>query len=258
MNETFNLGIAFVGGLVSFFSPCVIVLVPAFLSHLAGSSLKDLEGSAFAGATADKADLRKIKRDIIINTLFFILGFTVIFVALGASLGFLSTFVRGATIWLQRIGGALIILFGLITLNVIKIPWLQKEHKFELKNERTEKLKNKGKIGKYFTSVIVGSAFAIGWTPCVGPILAGILVLAGTSGSVSSGVALLLAYTIGLMIPFLITAFFTAGVSNFLARHNTFLKWVNYVAGTLLIVLGILVFTDNFARLVGTLYFLKI
>ena len=250
MIEGINLWIAFVGGLVSFFAPCVIVLVPAFLSHLAGSSLKDLEG-------VDEFQIKKQKREIILNTIFFIIGFTVIFVALGASLGFLSQFIRGATIWLQRIGGALIILFGLITLNIVKIPWLQQEHKLELKNEKTEKLKNKGKTGKYFGSVIVGSAFAIGWTPCVGPVLAGILVLAGTSGSVGSGVALLLAYTIGLMIPFLITAFFTASVSKFLAQHNTFLKWVNYIAGTLLIVLGILVFTDNFARLVGSLYFLE-
>lgn len=248
MNESINLGIAFVGGLVSFFAPCVIVLVPAFLSHLAGSSLKDLEG-------ADEAQIKKQKREIILNTIFFIIGFTVIFVALGASLGFLSQFIRGATIWLQRFGGALIILFGLITLNLIRIPWLQQEHKLEVKREN---IKEKGKGAKYGGSVVVGAAFAIGWTPCVGPVLAGILVLAGSSGSVGSGVALLLAYTVGLMIPFLITAFFTAGVSKFLAQHNTFLKWVNYIAGALLIILGILVFTDNFARLVGSLYFLEV
>jgi cytochrome c-type biogenesis protein len=235
-----------VGGLVSFFAPCVIVLVPAFLSHLAGSSLKELED-------ADEITVKKTKREIIINTIFFIVGFTIIFVALGASLGFLSTFIRDATIWLQRIGGALIILFGLVTLNIIKIPWLQAEHKLEVKRASQDK----GRAAKYGGSAIVGAAFAIGWTPCVGPILAGILVLAGTSGSVGSGVLLLLSYTIGLMIPFLITAFFTASVSKFLARHNTFLKWVNWIAGALLIILGILVFTDNFARLVGSLYFLE-
>jgi len=249
MNEILNLWVSFLAGLVSFFAPCVIVLVPAFLSHLAGSSLRDLD---LRQALGDHDGVKEIKKDIILNTIFFILGFAVVFVALGASLGFLSQFVRGGIIWLQRVGGGLIILFGLVTLDIIKIPWLQQEHKLEVKKRVGDKSQIVGRGG----SLVVGAAFAIGWTPCVGPVLAGILVLAGTSGSVSSGVVLLLAYTVGLMIPFLITAFFTAGVSKFLARHNLFLRWVNWIAGSLLIVLGILVFTDNFARLVGLLYFL--
>lgn len=247
MSDTLNLGIAFIGGIVSFLSPCVVVLVPAFLAHLAGSSLTELSSS-------EKSAIVQAKKSIVSHTVLFIVGFSVVFIALGASLGFISQFIRDAQIWLQRIGGAVIILLGLVSLNVISIPWLQREHKFEVQ-KRTP---HGSRVVKYFSSLIIGSAFAIGWTPCVGPVLAGILVLAGTSGSVHSGIMLLSAYTVGLMIPFLVTAFFTAGVSQFLSRHEKLLKWVHYIGGVLLILLGILVFTDNFARLIGALYFIEI
>lgn len=232
-----NFVIAFLAGLISFLAPCSGVLVPAFISNLAGTSLTEVE---HAGAN--------IKTKVLFNTLLFIAGFTLVFVLLGASVGAASIAVRGGQDILSKIGGALIILFGLYAVGLFKIPALSAEHRLNVGNL--------GRI-KYLGSFLVGNAFAVGWTPCVGPILAAILVLAGTSGSVSAGTGFLLAYSAGLMLPFLAVGIFTAQSAKFLVNHAKLLTYVNYFAGILLIFLGILVFTGNLVKLVGRLYFLS-
>lgn len=230
-----TLSLAFLAGLTSFFAPCVTVLVPAFLSHMAGVSLSDLQ----TGTSGRQ-------RAIFLNTVFFILGFTVIFVILGASIGFLSTLVRNFQVWIGRIGGIAIIYLGLASLKLVPSPF----SKFQTG------LPVRSSVG-YISSALVGSAFAIGWTPCVGPVLAAILVLAGTSVSIISGVYLLLAYSLGLMLPFLLVGLFTAKSAQFLSTHPKLINTLSYIGGIILIILGILVFTNQFAQLVSKLYFLS-
>lgn len=230
-----SIPVAFTAGLTSFFAPCVTVLVPAFLSHMAGVSLSDLE----------KRDSSR-QKTIFINTIFFILGFTVIFVLLGASIGLLSTLVRDFQVWLGRIGGIVIIYLGLASLKLVPSPFASLHAGLPVRSS----------VG-YFSSALVGSAFAIGWTPCVGPVLAAILVLAGTAASLTSGVTLLLAYSVGLMLPFLIVGLFTARSAQFLSTHPKLINNLSYIGGIILIILGILVFTGSFAQLVAKLYFLS-
>ncbi|MBI4036348.1 cytochrome c biogenesis protein CcdA [Candidatus Daviesbacteria bacterium] len=229
-----TLGLAFLAGLTSFFAPCVTVLVPAFLSHMAGVSLSDVEG------------YKRRQTKIFLNTIFFIIGFTAVFVLLGASLGFLSVLIRDFQIWLGRIGGLVIIYLGLASLKLTPSPFARLHAGLPVRNS----------VG-YLSSILVGSAFAIAWTPCVGPILAAILVLAGTSASLTSGIILLLVYSFGLMIPFLIVGMFTSSASQFLSVHPKLINTISLIGGIILIILGILVFTNNFALLVAKLYFLS-
>ncbi|MBI2020655.1 cytochrome C biogenesis protein [Candidatus Daviesbacteria bacterium] len=229
-----NLILAFLAGLTSFFAPCVTVLVPAFLSHMAGVSLSDLQ------------DDRGRQKVIFLNTIFFIIGFTIVFVLLGASIGLLSTFVRNFQVWLGRVGGIVIIYLGLASLRLVPSPFASLH--IGLPARRS---------AGYLSSSLVGSSFAIGWTPCVGPVLAAILVLAGTTASLTFGVMLLLAYSVGLMLPFLLVGLFTARSSVFLAAHPRLINGLSMVGGVILIILGILVFTNNFAILVSKLYFLS-
>lgn len=235
MIETLNLSIAFLAGLTSFFAPCVTVLVPAFLSHMAGVSLSDLQNG---DSNRQKA--------IFLNTIFFILGFTIIFVLLGASIGFLSTLIRDFQVWIGRIGGIVIIYLGLASLKLVPSPFSGLQTGLPVRSA----------VG-YLSSVLVGSAFAIGWTPCVGPVLAAILVLAGTTASLASGVSLLLAYSAGLMLPFLAVGLFTSRSAAFLASHSRLINTLSIIGGIILIILGILVFTNSFAILVSKLYFLS-
>lgn len=230
-----NLLLAFTAGLVSFFAPCVTVLVPGFLSHIAGTSLNEV--------TQDNSK----RWQIFWHSLAFVLGFTAVFVSLGAALGFLSSLVLDYQIWISRIGGLLIIYFGLVSLKLLPSPF---NFGVTVNSAGLSSLKMLG-------SVLVGAAFAVGWSSCVGPVLAAILVLAGSSASVISGTSLLLAYSLGLMIPFLAVALFTVRSANFLSAHPKLINTVSIIGGVILILLGILVFTDQFRVLVGSLYSLS-
>lgn len=230
-----NLFIAFTAGLISFFTPCVTVLVPAFLSHLAGVSL------------SDPAQIAQRRWQIFHNTIAFVLGFSIVFILLGAALGVLSSFVLDYQIWLSRIGGLLIIYFGLVSLNLVPSPF---HFSSSISPSSVSSLKLLG-------SFIVGSTFAIGWSSCVGPVLAAILVLAGASASLGSGVTLLTFYSLGLMIPFLLVGLFTTQSAQVLSKHPKLIVNISKLGGILLIILGVLVFTDQFRRLVGLLYSLS-
>ena len=175
---------------------------------------------------------------IFINSVFFVLGFSVIFSIVGVLLqSVLSNVSFVVTQWLGYIGGIVIIFFGIYLLGLIKIPFLEREHKLQVKRKFNH---------SYITSFVFGSAFAVGWTPCVGAILGAILTLAVTSPT--GAFPLLLSYSLGLGIPFLIVGLFTDRASGFIQKAGPWLKYVNYVFGAILIILGILVFTNNLAR----------
>lgn len=211
---------AFIAGFVSFISPCVLPLIPGFLSYLAGSSLGEAKVN---------------QKAIFLNSVFFVLGFSVIFALLGVLLNtLLETVAYDVQLWLSRIGGVIIIFFGLYLIGLIDIPFLYQEHKFHPKFTFHS---------RYLTSFLFGAAFAFGWTPCVGPVLGGILGLAATKPG--SAFTLLLSYAIGLGIPFLIVGLFTSQATSLIAKYRKQLGYVTIAFGFFLIILGILAFTQK-------------
>ncbi len=222
MAET-TIIVAFIAGIVSFLSPCVVPLMPAFLAYLAGTNVGEAKTN---------------RKEIFLNTVFFVLGFTVVFAALGVLLNtLLEAIAYDVQIWLSRIGGAIIIFFGLYLTGLLKIPFLDRGHKWQPKKFNS----------RYLTSFVFGLAFAAGWTPCVGAVLGGILGLAASAPG--SAFALLLAYAIGLSLPFLLVGLFTAQAAEFLQKHTKAFHYINVGFGVLLIALGILVFTQDINRL---------
>ena len=210
---------AFLAGIVSFLAPCVLPLIPGFLVYLAGTG------------TTEKNN----RREILINAIFFVLGFSLIFAALGILLNtILAQVATGVQIWLSRIGGGLIIVFGLYLAGLIKINFLEREHKLTVKKKFSS---------RYFTSFVFGLAFAAGWTPCVGPALGAILGLAASTPG--SAFFLLLAYALGLGLPFLVVALFTSQASILINRYAHLITYINFVFGLLLVGLGILIFTQR-------------
>lgn len=220
-----TLGIAFVAGLISFFAPCILPIIPGFLAYLGGSSSETPTGAE--------------RRSIMINAVFFVLGFASVFAVLGVLLNtLLEAIAYDVQVWLARIGGAIIIFFGLYLARIIKIPFLDKEHKLTVKK----------KFGsRYLTSFVFGSAFAAGWTPCVGAALGAILGLAASNPGTAFW--LLMSYALGLGVPFLVVGAFAAQATSFFAKHAKTFAHVNIVFGYILIVLGILVFTQLLSRI---------
>lgn len=210
--------LAFSAGLLSFLSPCILPLVPAFVAYLSGVSVQEA---------------KMHRRSIFVNSLFFVLGFSIVFALLGVLLTtVLGTIAYDARIWLSRIGGVIIIGFALYLLGILKLPFLEREHKLKAKKFRSS----------YLTSFVFGFAFATGWTPCVGAILGGILTLALTLPI--NAFYLLLSYALGLGIPFLIAGLFTDRIQGFVSRSAKFLKYFNIIAGIFLLIIGILVLTN--------------
>ena len=219
MAET-TIFFAFIGGIISFLSPCMLPIIPGFLSYLAGASLGESQSK---------------RKDIFLNSLFFVLGFAAVFSLLGVLLNtILEAVAYDVQIWLARIGGSIVILFGLYLVGLIKLPFLEREYKFFV----TTKFKS-----KYLTSFVFGSAFAAGWTPCVGVVLGSVLGLAATAPGVAF--YLLLSYSLGLGIPFLVVGLFASQASNVINRYAHVLKYVNIIFGTVLIGLGVLAFTQS-------------
>jgi len=214
---------AFAAGFLSFLSPCILPLIPAFLAYLSGTTIEEAEKS-------------KKKLNVFLNASFFVLGFSLVFSLIGVLLNtVLLSIGYDARIWLSRIGGIIIIAFGLYLLGILKLPFLNVEHKFRPKNFKIS----------YLTSFIFGVAFAAGWTPCVGAVLGGILTLALTSPGTAFG--LLFSYSIGLGIPFLLTGLFLSQTLSFITRIGPILKYFNILMGIVLIVIGILVFINKLA-----------
>jgi cytochrome c-type biogenesis protein len=219
-------GGAALAGLVSFLSPCVLPLVPPYLCYMAGVSLDQLTGRAEEGVA---------RRTVMFSALAFVLGFSTVFVALGATASAAGQLVRDHLALLSVIGGIVIIVMGLHFLGVFRIALLHREARFQVRDAPA------GPIGSY----LMGLAFAFGWTPCIGPVLGTILALAGAEKTVTQGAGLLAAYSLGLGIPFLIAGLFATPFMHFLARFRTHLGTVEKVMGGLLVVTGILFLTGQ-------------
>lgn len=210
---------ALLAGVASFFSPCILPLLPAFIAYLAGTTFKDVK--------------RGFNLNIFLHTVFFVIGFSIVFSVVGVLLnGLLGSISFDVKIWLSRIGGLIIIGFGLYLLGLLKIPFLSVAHKITPRKTGN----------KFLNSFVFGVAFAIGWTPCVGAVLGAIFTLAITAPSQAFN--LLFAYSIGLGIPFLLAGVFFSGMSAFIGRIAGFLKYFNIAMGIVLIILGILVITN--------------
>ena len=229
---------AFVAGFLSFVAPCTLILVPLFVAYLAGITLNN----------AEELGQSRYRVSVFLNTLAFVLGFTLIFVLLGASLGALSEGALESGAWLARVGGTIIIVFGLMSLGLLRIPLLMQERTLAA---------IPGRNIKYVGSFVVGSTMGVSWVPCVGPILGSVLVLAGTSGSVADGSLLLLVYSIGMMLPFLAFGLFAGWGTGFIRQHGHFFRYSGYAAGALLIAMGIIVFTDNLREITAQFGFVS-
>jgi cytochrome c-type biogenesis protein len=229
--QTVGLAVAFAAGLLSFLSPCVLPLIPSYVTFITGMSIDEL--------TAADAEREQIRRAVLVHGSLFVVGFTLVFVTLGASATFLGSLLGYYSIWLERVGGVLLIVFGLYLVGLLRLPGASREWRVHLSNKP---------IG-YLGTVAVGITFGAGWTPCIGPVLGGILTLAATSGSVSSGVGLLLVYSLGLAIPFLLAALLLQHFLGGMRKIGPWLPWVSRVSGALLIILGILLFTGSFTIL---------
>lgn len=296
---------AFIAGLLTFLAPCTLPLVPAYLGFISGISLDDLK---------DPAKARRVRGKILLNGIAFVIGWSVVFILLGTLVGFIGAALVPYRIWLSRIGGIFVVIFGLFMLNVVKIPFLapvealrQKFRAFVsrkilavdpnrdpsrslltgLARERAIRvppLFERGPVrelpghaalrprgspwirlphllfgalrsltgrGRPVNSFILGSAFGIGWTPCVGPILGSVLLLASTTATAFSGAFLLGVFSIGLAIPFLVLALGIGSASGLVERASGFLNVVSVIGGLFLIGLGILIFTGNTAPLIS-------
>lgn len=227
---------AFVAGILSFLSPCVLPLVPGYVSLISGSTVDAL-----------KADDRKVSRSVMLNSLMFIAGFSIVFIMLGAVATSVGQLTRQYHNILAKIAGVVIVIFGLHLTGIFKINALYSDKRMHgVKGSSTP-----------FGAFVIGFAFAFGWTPCIGPILATILVFAGSQDTVYKGILLLAVYSLGLAVPFLLTSL---GVHRFMAFYTRFrrhLHTVEVVSGVLLIIFGVLIATGRFTILSGYLGFLN-
>lgn len=240
--ENVSLFAAFVAGILSFISPCVLPLIPGYLSFISGVSLDEMRGGASAtavtggGTVAAVALAPAVQRRVIVASLFFILGFSLVFIALGASATFLGALLMERLTLLGKIAGVVIILFGLHTMGVLRIGWLYREKRFQTANRPTS----------LFGAMMVGIAFAFGWTPCIGPILAAILTIAAGEETVGEGIRLLAVYSAGLAIPFLMTSMAINGFFTAFAKIRRHYHAIEIVSGLLMVIVGILIFTNRF------------
>ncbi|MBI1959536.1 MAG: cytochrome c biogenesis protein CcdA [Candidatus Rokubacteria bacterium] len=226
MPESFGVVVAFTAGLFSFLSPCVLPLFPSYLSFITGMSVDRLAGEVTAAA----------RTRVMLHSLAFIVGFTAVFVSLGASFSAAGQLLLDYRDWIRIAGGSLIVLFGLYIAGILRLGALGRTHQFQIRS------KPAGLLGSF----AVGLTFAIGWTPCVGPILGSILTLASNEKTVSEGVGLLLAYSAGLGLPFLLFSLGLGAFLKFFKRYRPLLPVVERVAGVLLIAVGVLVASNYY------------
>lgn len=225
---------AFSAGLLSFVSPCVLPLVPSYISYITGLSVEQL---------TDASERNKFKSAIILNALLFIGGFSTVFIAFGASASFLGQILITYQDHIRRIGGLMIIVFGLYLLGILNLNFLKVEHRYQFRN----------RPAGYLGSFVIGIAFAAGWTPCVGPVLGTILLYASTTDSLWSGVVLLACYSLGLALPLFLTAL---AVDRFLAYFKevrAYLWGVSTVSGVLLIVVGVMIYANSLTMITSFL-----
>lgn len=212
---------AFGAGFISFFSPCLLPMIPAYIMYITGVDLEE--------------DLNKRKMKALIRTLFFVLGFTVVFMIMGSSASLIGKiFSQNRSLFL-KVSGIIIVLFGLNMMGILKLRFLSGE----------KRVKSPKKITNGFSSFLMGMAFAGGWTPCFGPVLASILIMAGGSGTLQDGVLLLFIYSLGMAIPFIFTALFINVFIKWMEKYEKFMKYMPIISGMILIIFGTLIFFDK-------------
>jgi cytochrome c-type biogenesis protein len=242
MTQNVPITMAFGAGLISFLSPCVLPLIPGYISFISGVSLQEMkDGSPGNGL------LNRKKLFVVLNSIFFIGGFSIIFILLGASATWLGTLLSTKISFLTKIAGLVIIFFGVFKMGLIRPLFFFKEAKFNVENR---------KLG-FIWALIIGASFAFGWTPCIGPILTGILAFAGTLEHVNQGILLLSVYSLGLGIPFLLTAFGVNQFFRFFNRIKRHLGLLEKITGGIMILLGLLIFFDKLILIPGYLSFLN-
>ena len=226
--ESLTVLVAFTAGLLSFLSPCVLPLVPSYVTFITGMGLDDVS---------------RARRTALVHAILFVLGFSFIFVALGAGASVFGQLLREYRVWIARVGGVLMVLMGLWMLDVLRIGALQQERRIHLSDKP---------LG-YLGTVLVGVAFGAGWTPCLGPTLGAILLLAANESELGKGITLLSFYSAGLAVPFLVSALALEKFLSFFQSFRRNIGKVNRIAGILLIVVGVLMFTGWFERLAAFL-----
>jgi cytochrome c-type biogenesis protein len=224
MEVTFVL--AFLGGLLSFLSPCILPIAPGYLGIVTGASFAELQSGAVSRAK------------VIRSTLLFIAGFTLVFLLMGVTSSYLGALLRANRVLLSRIGGMLVLMLGLHQGGWLRLPWLYREHRWQARPQL-------GWIGAFLTGV----AFSLGWTPCVGPILGSILALAGSQAEPLRGLGLLLVYSLGLALPFLLLAIGFQGMIRHFNKLKPYFRWFEWAAGGLLILMGLLLLTGGMPML---------
>ncbi len=230
MTESVGIAIAFGAGVLSFLSPCVLPLVPSYLSFITGMSLEDLEEGVDRKAA-------------LVHAFLFVAGFSAIFLLLGASASFLGQFFKAYSLWITRVGGVVIIFLGLHMAGVFRFAPLLRERRLHLHDKPTGYLGTAG----------VGAAFGAGWTPCIGPVLGAILTFAASQEQFWSGVGLLAVYSAGLAVPFLLSALALDVFLGFFQRFRRLLPTVQIASGVLLVIMGILLASGSFTLLSGYL-----
>lgn len=226
MNTDVNIFLAFGAGFLSFISPCTLPLYPAFLSYITGMSYDEL-----------KNDKGMLQKRAILHTLFFLIGFSIIFIAIGFGATMAQEFFLNYQDLMRQIGAILIVVFGLMIVGLLQVDFLMKDHKFQFKNRPTG----------YFGSALIGLAFAAGWTPCTGPILASIIMLAGSNPE--SGMGYMLAYYFGFAIPFFVLSFFISKLGWIRKNSQKIVK----IGGYIMIAVGVLLFFDGLELIIRIL-----
>lgn len=215
---------AFFAGLLSFLSPCILPLIPAYFTFITGFSLEELVNESSG----------KIRTKVVISTLFFVGGFSLVFILMGASASLLGGLIQKYSAYIRVIGGIVIIILGIHLTGVFRIRFLEVEKRIQI-----------NKPLHIFGTFIIGMAFGAGWTPCIGPLLGSVLIIAGNQDTVEQGVTLLCTYALGLALPFIVLSLFINYVIVFIKRAVKFMRYFNYAAGILLIVLGIFLVTNK-------------
>lgn len=228
MENSVSSIVVFLQGMASFLSPCILPLMPIYLSYLTGDSLEEIETGG-------------LKKSVFINSIGFLLGLTLVFIALGATATALGRFLYFNNNIIRKIGGIVVIIFGIHHIGIINLGFLNMEKKFKFN----------AKTPKFINSVILGMAFSFGWTPCIGPILGSVLMMAASLEAYGKGIYLLIVYSLGFSIPFLITALFLNLILARITNLDKYLKIIKIASGILLIIMGILVYTNNLASIIS-------
>ncbi|MBI2989893.1 MAG: sulfite exporter TauE/SafE family protein [Candidatus Magasanikbacteria bacterium] len=227
---------SFLAGVLTFLAPCTLPLVPGYLGFISGVAIGDLN---------DPNRAKMVRRKIFFNGLLYVLGFSSVFVILGTVFGLGGAYLAEYRYWLARIGGVFVIIFGLYMMHLLKIPFFNSEKRFHV---------SALKPGRPFSSLIFGMAFAFGWTPCIGPILGTVLTLAASYTTVLQGAGLLLVFSLGLAVPFLLVAIGFSSATAYIHKISKYLKTISFIGGVFLVFLGILLLTNNLGTWMSFFY----